>query len=83
MAAAMVVRDWELAMGLAEYIVHQVSHVIEAPWLVNSGHGASLRHHNDPPGEGLGDGRGLSWLGCQFCGEDGTPTFERSYDMCS
>jgi hypothetical protein len=23
-----------------------VSYVIEAPWLVNSGHGASLRHHN-------------------------------------
>jgi hypothetical protein len=24
-----------------------VSHAIEAPWLVNSGHGASLRHHNE------------------------------------
>jgi hypothetical protein len=28
-----------------------VSHVIEAPWLVNSGHGASLRHHNVEGGE--------------------------------
>eukprot|EP01047_Picozoa_sp_COSAG01_P018673 COSAG01_NODE_1017_length_12107_cov_114.566372_4_plen_127_part_00 len=30
--------------------------MIEAPWLVNGGHGASLRHHNDPADGDMGAG---------------------------
>eukprot|EP01047_Picozoa_sp_COSAG01_P065534 COSAG01_NODE_8870_length_2631_cov_3.138231_5_plen_161_part_00 len=29
-----------------QHLVHDCN-IIEAPWLVNGGHGASLRHHND------------------------------------
>jgi hypothetical protein len=34
--------------GGAEKVPGQDCNIIEAPWLVNGGHGASLRHHNQP-----------------------------------
>eukprot|EP01047_Picozoa_sp_COSAG01_P031657 COSAG01_NODE_2255_length_8070_cov_25.147786_1_plen_122_part_10 len=35
--------------GRAEWLdLCRVDVLIEAPWLVNGGHGASLRHHNQP-----------------------------------
>jgi hypothetical protein len=45
---------------MASSYLDQDTSIIEAPWLVNGGHGASLRHHKDTS---IGAGNGSRNIG--------------------